>query len=123
MAQAMENHVDERVLSSLDKYFNEETPNNDIMVNLRMEAMRYQRWYFWHHISTFDQLVILLSRMGLTLWKSEEEWAINLMGKGNATFIGEKEFSTIIREIHNLRQAMDINDLTFPRMEGQPHQT
>lgn len=106
----MVNCVDERVENNLDRYFDEEILNNDITINLWMDAMRYQRWCFWCHVSTFDQLAILLARVGLTLWKAEEtrDRSKNL-AKGNAAIEIKVTKKTVVSN-SPLKTTEETND-------------
>lgn len=45
------------------------------------EALKSKRWYYWCHASDFESMMIIVTRLRLSFWKTEEEWSMKWIGR------------------------------------------
>lgn len=55
--------------------------------------------------------MVILARMGLSFWKTEEEWSMEWIRTGNPTCIGGNGFEKRIREMLSRGLHESITDL------------
>lgn len=112
MAFTMIAEFEATIHSSLTDVFGNGLNIDDAVIrSVRTEALRVQRLYYWRHMCGFDEKMVIFAWMGLTFWRTEEEWAINWLGKDNPNCISSRAFKDKAREIIKCRQHGKITDL------------
>lgn len=78
MAQSVQEEIEMKAEENLKISLGKELDINDnIFITVRAKALRFQRWYYWRHICSNTQTLIMVARLGLTFWEKEEQWCTN----------------------------------------------
>lgn len=111
LAKSFRSEFEETMELSLHVIFVDILVANDAVTqSIWAEALRFQQWYYWHHISDFESMMIMVSRLGLFFWRMEEDWSIQWIDHETPQYVSAKALAKQLREIFQARVAEASTD-------------
>lgn len=103
MAQSVKIEIDTHAYLNLKASVREELEvNEEVITSVRSEALRCQRWLYWRHICGFTRTMVIMARVGITLWKNEVDWCTQWLRLKSPMYISRECFLERVREILRL---------------------